>query len=204
MQINVISSNEIQEVDENTFNVAFPSSFIPTFPHQLSSLHFSKNDGVKVVFEIGNEESTATRQDTQQQILLFPYLKFLFLEEMEKMTHVWKCDNWNTFLFLQKQPPQSSFHNLITIIMLNCHKITYLFSPIMAKLFPNLENINILGCNGIEEVVSNRDDKSEEMTASTYTHTTTTTNFFPRLQSLHFEYLDSLKHIGGVHDESKF
>ncbi|KAJ0661416.1 putative leucine-rich repeat domain superfamily [Helianthus annuus] len=185
MQFNVTSNEEIQDVVENGFNVVFPSYLIPTFQHQLSYLSLSGR--VNVVFEMRNGEPE-TPQDTEQQILLFPHLKDLSLSQMETLTHVWKCDNWNKFSVLHKQ---SSFRSLTTIYMSRCDKIKYLFSPLMAKLLSNLKTIEISTCGGLEEVVSKRDDKDEEMATST------TTNVFPHLHFLKLRSLKNLKRIGG-------
>ncbi|MFS8008211.1 putative P-loop containing nucleoside triphosphate hydrolase, leucine-rich repeat domain superfamily [Helianthus anomalus] len=189
-EINVISKDEIPEDVENICNVAFPYYLIPTFPHHLSYLRLWTNERVKVVFEMRNGEPE-TPLDTQQHIVLLPYLKELHLTNMKRMTHVWKCDNWNKFSILQNQ---SSFHSLTTIWMQQCSRIKYLFSPQMAKLLSNLKNIEISRCAGIEEVVSKRDDKDEEMATSTVY---TTTILFPHLHSLTLGSLTNLKRIGG-------
>ncbi|CAI9270374.1 unnamed protein product [Lactuca saligna] len=112
---------------------------------------------------------------------------------MDNMSHVWKCSNWNKFFTLPKQQSESPFHNLTTIHMFSCRSIKYLFSPLMAELLSNLKNVKISGCDGIEEVVSNRDDEDEEMTTSTHA----TTTLFPQLDSLYLSSLDNLKCIGG-------
>ncbi|PWA88626.1 NB-ARC domains-containing protein [Artemisia annua] len=112
---------------------------------------------VEVVFEIQSPSTREPAHNTQQPLIL-PYLEELELKELERMSHVWKC-NWNEFLTLQKQQSQCSFHNLTTIEMEECHKLKYLFSPLMAKLLSNLKEIYIQSCDGIEEVVSNRDDE---------------------------------------------
>ncbi|GKE38229.1 hypothetical protein Tco_1461634 [Tanacetum coccineum] len=124
-----------------------------------------------------------------QQPLILPYLEELKLNHLERMSHVWKC-NWNEFLILQKPQSQSSFHNLTVF---------------MAKLLSNLNKIDIRSCDGIEEVVSNRDDED----ASIYSHTTTT--FFPHLDILELKKLRNFKCIGGgangistdIHDQLK-
>ncbi|KAL9999148.1 putative P-loop containing nucleoside triphosphate hydrolase, leucine-rich repeat domain superfamily [Helianthus debilis subsp. tardiflorus] len=194
-EFHVTSNEEIQEVVENSFNVVFPSYLIPTFQHQLSSLSLSGINRVNVVFEMRNgEPETPQDEDTEQQILLFPYLKDLRLSQMERLTHVWKCDNWNKFSILHNQ---SSFHNLTTIHMYGCNKIKYLFSPLMAKLLSNLKTIEITRCDCMEEVVSKRDDKDEEMATST------TTSLFPHLHSLTLRRLKKLKRIGGGGGKNK-
>ena len=176
---------------------------------------------VEVVFEIESPSSRelATTPQGNQPPLLLPYIKDLKLRNMERMSHVWKC-NWNKFLTSQKQPPQessSSFHNLTTIRLKRCKNIKYLFSPLMAKLLSNLKKIRIWECDVIEEVVSNRYDDDEELVASTCTNTST--NLFPHLDELWLSNLPSLNRIGGdsgakrgskeissttpIHDQSK-
>ncbi|KAJ0702077.1 putative P-loop containing nucleoside triphosphate hydrolase, leucine-rich repeat domain superfamily [Helianthus annuus] len=154
-------------------------------------------DGVDTVFGIesspaGGRELVTT---TNNQQPLLPNLQNLHLEGMHSISHVWKCSNWKKILILQNQ---SSFQNLTTIQIQRCKRIKYLFSPLMAKLLLNLKEIDIRWCEGMEEVVSNRDDKDEEMT-TTYT----TTTFFPHLHSLSFTHLNTLKRIGGgIHAKS--
>nr|GEU86430.1 resistance protein candidate RGC20 [Tanacetum cinerariifolium] len=182
--------------------VALPSYLLRTFQH-LRNLSLWDYKGVEVIFEITTPSSRESPHNTQQPPIL-PYLEKLKLEFMTRMSHVWKC-NRNEILILQKQLSQSSFDNLTTITMGWCNSIKYLFSPLMAKLLFNLKEIDIRHCDGIEEVVSNRDDED----ASIYSHTTTT--FFPHLDILDLKYLRNFKCIGGgaycisanIHDKHK-
>ncbi|MFS8006190.1 hypothetical protein Hanom_Chr14g01246321 [Helianthus anomalus] len=150
--------------------------------------------GVDAVFEMESSPAAGGRElvttTNNQQPLLLPNLQYLELQYMDSISHVWKCSsNWKTILILQNQ---SSFQNITTIQIWDCNRIKYLFSPLMAKLLLNLKKIDIGWCEGMEEVVSNRDDKDEEMT-TTYT----TTTFFPHLHSLSFNGLRNLKRFGG-------
>ncbi|MFS7986510.1 putative P-loop containing nucleoside triphosphate hydrolase, leucine-rich repeat domain superfamily [Helianthus anomalus] len=160
-------------------------------------------NGVDVVFRI---ENPSNRNDEQP---LLPNLVGLDFSVMKGMSHVWKYNSWNNFLDLQKQHQQSSFHNLTTIRMRDCKNVKYVFSSFMAKLFSNLNTVDISLCDDMEEVVSTKDDKDDaeykEMTTSTSTSTHTTTAFFPHLHLLSFEYLRNLKRIGGggVRDQFK-
>ncbi|KAF5767108.1 hypothetical protein HanXRQr2_Chr14g0620501 [Helianthus annuus] len=126
---------------------------------------------------------------TNNQQPLLPNLQYLELQYMDSISHVWKCSNWKKILILQKQ---FSFQNLTTIFILGCKRIKYLFSPLMAKLLLNLKKIDIVFCEGMEEVVSRREYKDEAMTT-----TNKTTTFFPHLHSLSFKGLTNLKRIGG-------
>ncbi|KAL4586175.1 hypothetical protein LXL04_010807 [Taraxacum kok-saghyz] len=185
-EISVISEVEISEVCSNIFDAKF--SF-----NQLEELSVTGCKYVEVMFEIGSSSSsndlTTTRHNHQP--LLLPYLKNLDLRNLERMSHVWKC-NWNRLVFPQNQS-QSSFHNLTTIRLENCHIIKYLFSPLMGKLLPNLKNVFIEKCAAIKEVVSNGHD---EMDTSISTHTNT--SCFPCLEELLLDGLPLLKSIDGV------
>ncbi|KAL8245648.1 hypothetical protein R6Q59_006864 [Mikania micrantha] len=169
--------------DDNNHTVAFPS--ILHF-HSLRDLRLSKCEGMEVVFEI----------DVNNQQPLLTNLQRLELHEMNDMSHVWKCNNWNKYLFIPPQRRYSTFHSLTSITINKCNRIKYLFSPLMVKLLSKLQKIKIHHCPDMEEVVSNRDDdddtNEEEMSS-----TSTTTTFFPHLQCLDFWDLTNLTRIGG-------
>ncbi|PWA48884.1 resistance protein candidate RGC2 [Artemisia annua] len=188
------NNNLVKNSQEEKIN-AFPSYLIRD-SHELRNLHLRNHKGVEVVFDI---ESPGSRgllraKDSNAQRLLYPYLKDLKLEELEMMTHVWKC-NWNEFLILPR--PDSSFHNLTTIVVERCKSITYLLSPLMAKLLYSLKKVHIKHCDGFEEVVSNRDDNDREMITPTTTRKSATA-LYPLLDSLTLSGLRNLKRIDGA------
>ncbi|XP_022008657.1 uncharacterized protein LOC110908060 isoform X1 [Helianthus annuus] len=189
-------SNVMQKQhDDNLSSIVFPGNLLHSF-HYLQRLDMMGYDGVEVVFEIESPSNGELVTTTNNQLLL-PNLQDLSVCHMERMTHVWKCNNWNKFLTLQKQ---SSFHNLTTISVAECPRIKYLFSPLMAKFLTNLKKVYITSCDGMEEIVSKRDDKDEdeEVTTPTYNY-----NLFPYLHSLGFYSLRNLKRIGGSCDDEK-
>ncbi|XP_023760079.1 uncharacterized protein LOC111908484 isoform X1 [Lactuca sativa] len=191
----LLEEETLQEVtDTNISNdvVLFPSSLIHSF-HSLRKVSLDKYEGVEVVFEIGSptsRELVTTHRNQQQPIL--PNLEELDLSYMDNMSHLWKC-NWNKFFTLPKQQSESPFHNLTIIHIRYCKNIKYLFSPLMAELLSNLKKVYIENCDGIEEVVSNRNDEDEGMTKSTRSSTT----LFPHLDSLTLRCMNNLKCIGG-------
>ncbi|CAI9271038.1 unnamed protein product [Lactuca saligna] len=187
--------NNLPGINNNISDAVFPSYLAHSF-HNLRGLSLSNWEGVpEVVFEIEIESpehgELVTAQDYQQRML--PYLENLDIIHLERMSHVWKC-NWNKFSILPKQHSESPFHNLTTIYLKECESIKYLFSPLMAKLFSNLKKLQIQDCDGIEEVVSNRDHKDEEKTTSASTQINTTV--YPCLDSLTLSFLPNLKCIG--------
>ncbi|CAI9270373.1 unnamed protein product [Lactuca saligna] len=163
--------------------------------HNLHKLKLEKYGGVEVVFEIESPTTSelVTTHHNQQPPIILPNLQELYVSDMDNMSHVWKCSNWNKFITLPKQQSESPFHNLTNISIYNCKSIKYLFSPLMAKFLSNLKKVEIELCYGIEEVVSNKDDKDEEMNTSTRTSTI----LFPQLDSLIIRYMKNLKCIGG-------
>ncbi|KAI3797144.1 hypothetical protein L1987_32397 [Smallanthus sonchifolius] len=209
---NLDSETEVRRRKEGHDNISiviFPSNLYMHSFHCLRALTIlGYNVKAKVVFEIESTPTTSSRDmvtaTNNQQPPLLPNLQVLELCCMDNMSHIWKCNNWNKFLIFQQQ---SSFLNLTTIKMWSCNSIKYLFSPLMAKLLSNLKTIDISDCDGMEEVVSNRDDKHEEEM------TTSTTTFFPHLHLLSFGDLVNLNRIGGgggksttsvIHDQFEF
>ncbi|KAI3518025.1 hypothetical protein L1887_06367 [Cichorium endivia] len=187
-EIEVLSKEEIPRVYDNGHDVAFPV-------YRLKRLEIFKCNGVDVVFEIENSSSRdlTTHQPKQPPVLVLPDLKELWLQDMERMTHVWKC-NWNQLVIPQNQS-QSSFRNLTNIFLFECHNIKYLFSPLMGTLLPNLKVVEIIDCDGIEEVVSNAYDENNEMDTSISTHKNIIS--FPHLEDLDLRNLPCLKIIDG-------
>ncbi|CAH1435315.1 unnamed protein product [Lactuca virosa] len=193
---NILSKEETSQVGDSISKIFRFSSCLANSFHNLRMLELRRYEGVEVVFEIESptsRELVTTHHNQQQPIL--PNLQELDLREMYNMSHVWKCRNWNKFFTLPKQQSESPFHNLTTINIMYCKSIKYLFSPLMGKLLSNLKTIYVAMCDGIEEVVSNRDDEDQEYTTSVFTNTSTT--MFPCLNSLSLNRLDSLKCIGG-------
>ncbi|KAJ9541951.1 hypothetical protein OSB04_028457 [Centaurea solstitialis] len=191
-EINVTSKEEVNQVGDTISNVVVPSYLIHNL-HHLGKISIENCTQVNVVFEIEITSSRKLETTTQQP------LKDLKLKNMECMSHVWKC-NWNTFLITHKQQLEESsslFHSLTTISLTRCKNIKYLFSPLMAKLFCNLKGVQIILCDVIEEVVSDRDDEDENERMSPFTSIDTSTNLFPHLDILYLKDLPNLKRIGG-------
>ncbi|KAL8245638.1 hypothetical protein R6Q59_006854 [Mikania micrantha] len=131
----VVSKESREEGDVNIHVVAFPSNL---YFHSLHHLSLSKCEGVEVVFEI----------DLNNQQPPLPNLQSLKIGEMDDMSQVWKCNNWNKYLLIS----YSSFHNLTSIEIYKCNKIKYLFSHLMAKPLSNLQKIKVDECRDMEEL----------------------------------------------------
>ncbi|CAI9293967.1 unnamed protein product [Lactuca saligna] len=189
-KLNIVQKEDTSRVINDISNVVIPMCHMHSF-RNLRSLELWGYEGVEAVFQIEGPQSRelVTTQNNQQ---LLPYLEELHMTFMERMSHVWKC-NWNNFLITQKTHLESPFNNLTTIHMIQCKSIKYLFSPLMAKLLSKLKKVEVSDCDGIEEIVYNRDDEEKTKTDST----NTSTSLFTHFDSLTLSGLNNLKHIGG-------
>ncbi|KAM0055059.1 putative AAA+ ATPase domain, P-loop containing nucleoside triphosphate hydrolase [Helianthus debilis subsp. tardiflorus] len=181
--------NVMSEVDDYIPDVTYPSSLLHTCPRlQHLKLWNDKSVG-EVLFDM--DSPTGSRQlATNQPPLLLPNLQSIGLSSLKKMSHVWKC-NWNTFLIRHHPPLQFPFQNLTDIRLGFCDKIKYVLSPLMAKYLSNLKSVNIYYCDGMEEVISRRDDENTTSASSSYQDIT----FFPHLDTLTLQGLSCLKCI---------
>ncbi|KAJ0734525.1 putative P-loop containing nucleoside triphosphate hydrolase, leucine-rich repeat domain superfamily [Helianthus annuus] len=185
------TQNMIRSDQESQIDVAYPS-YLLHMCHRLHRLALTCDERVeKVVFDM---DSPSSRQlaSIQPPPLLLPYLKVLKLRDLKQIRHVWKC-NWSKLLILQHQPLQFPFQNLTDIYLQSCHKLKYLFSPLMAKSLSKLKLVKINDCNGIEEVISSRDDEKGETSTSTSSHQNT--ELFPHFGTLEIGYMPCLKSI---------
>ncbi|KAD7478956.1 hypothetical protein E3N88_02092 [Mikania micrantha] len=188
---------EISEMDEDIINAC---TYTWATCHHLQKLELRNDKRVKeVLFEMDS---------THQQYL--PYgLEFLFLGGLHEMSHVWKCNNWKKNLIPQRQPAtlqlQLPFQNLTNISLDYCHRLKYLFSPIMVKYLSNLKSLFIHRCDGIEEIISSRDDaadanEEENVASSTSSHQISTTFLFPQLNVLSLQDLPCLRSFDDAGD----
>ncbi|KAL8228881.1 hypothetical protein R6Q57_013781 [Mikania cordata] len=146
---------DISEMDEYIINPNYHAcTYTWATCHRLQNISLRNDKRVKeVLFDM----------DSTHQHL--PYgLESLNLHGLFEMSHVWKCNNWNKFLIPQHQPAfqlQLPFQNLTNISLGYCHRLKYLFSPLMVKYLSNLKSLTIRKCDGIEEIISSRDDAAD-------------------------------------------
>ena len=79
-------------------------------------------------------------------------LRDLKLHVLPKMMHIWK-----------KGPERiMGFGNLRLLEVQECNSLTYLFSPSIAKLLVMLEEIEVMHCQKIEEILSGAREEGDE------------------------------------------
>ncbi|KAL8245967.1 hypothetical protein R6Q59_007183 [Mikania micrantha] len=196
MLINILLINGISKVDDDMSIVVFPSYHLTHAFSHIRKIDFRGIEGSEVLFEIETPSIIRKLVSPHQPPLpLLPYLEDLELWNMDTMSYVWKCKNWNKFFILHKHHPQSSFQNLTHVYLAECNGLKYLFSPLMFKFLSGLKTLVIGDCNGMEEVVSSRDD--DDVDVDDEALTTSTTTFFTCLDHLSLCDLPNLKQIGG-------
>ncbi|KAL8248398.1 hypothetical protein R6Q59_005266 [Mikania micrantha] len=147
---------DISEMDEDIINPNYHAcTYTWATCHHLQKLELRYDERVKeVLFEI----------DSSHQHL--PYVSSLYLRGLHEMSHVWKCNNWNKFLITQHQPAfqlQLPFQNLTNISLWSCHRLKYLFSPLMSgeelinacrsSLCQYPKKISIIDCDAISVLI---------------------------------------------------
>ena len=83
---------------------------------------------------------------------IFDQLRELVLMDLPKLVHIWK-----------KGPERIlGFGNLRLLKVWDCNSLTYLFSPLIAKLLVMLEKIEVSHCEKIEEILASAGEEEKE------------------------------------------
>ena len=99
-------------------------------------------------------------------------LRELDLSDLPKLKHIW-----------MKGPERiTGFGNLRFLAVWTCNSLTYLLSPSIAKLLVMLEDIKVINCEKIEEILERAREEEEEKKIS-----------FNKVKSILFKDLPKLK-----------
>ncbi|ESW06963.1 hypothetical protein PHAVU_010G091100 [Phaseolus vulgaris] len=137
---------------------AIPSNILP-YLRSLEELQVRGCNNVEVIFEMKAEEGTGTTF----------YLQKLTLQELPKLKDVWERNGKGT----------QSFQNLKVVNVSECEKLQTVFPLTLAKNLKKLDELQILLCHGLHEIV-----RKEEDTAAVFV--------FPCLSTLHLGDLPEL------------
>nr|GEU77896.1 hypothetical protein [Tanacetum cinerariifolium] len=178
----------------------FPSNPMPLFNH-LEELTVRECASIEVIFNIDMRCVGKTDKVSSSR------LRSIWLVGLGKLREVWRIKDAGNNLI-------HGFEAVESIRISRCERFEILITPATTSfdmralkevLISNCgreseskqdqEKVHLESCDGIEEVVSNRDDD-----ASIYSHTSTT-NFFPHLGILELKYLRNFKCIGGGANE---
>ena len=124
----------------------FPSHIIECLKN-LESIELINVPSPEVIFQL---EELNVEESHVASIL--DQLRMLLLYRLDNLMHIWK-----------KGPERIlGFGNMRFLNVDKCNSLTYLFSPSIAKLIVMLENIIVVDCEKIEEILSRAGEEEEE------------------------------------------
>ncbi|XP_050245319.1 putative disease resistance protein RGA4 isoform X2 [Quercus robur] len=146
----------------------FPSHIIECLKN-LEDITLFSLIKVEVVFQL---EELNVEESHMAPVL--DQLSGLDLRHLPKLMHIWK-----------KGPERIlGFGNMRFLNVVNCNSLTYLFSPSIAKLLVMLENITVVNCEKIEEILARAGEEEEEKDV-----------LFHKVNCIHLEGLPRLKYF---------
>nr|POE70241.1 putative disease resistance protein [Quercus suber] len=124
----------------------FPSNLIECLKN-LESVDLERCDSIEVIFQL---EELNVEESHVAPVL--DQLRELYLNDLPKLMHIWK-----------KGPKRIvGFGNLRLLKVENCNSLTNLFSPSIGKLLVMLEEIKVIRCKKIEELLAIAKEEEEE------------------------------------------
>ena len=124
----------------------FPSHIIECLQN-LESIELKYCHSLEVIFQL--KELYAERSHKAKVLV---QLRKLVLDNLPKLVHIWK-----------KGPERiMGFQNLRLLRIEKCSSLTYLFSPSIAKLLVRLEEIEVVDCENIEEILESAREEEKE------------------------------------------
>ena len=125
----------------------FPSNMIE-YLKNLEVIELEMCHSIEAIFQL---EELNVEENHVASVL--NQLRDLKLNVLPKMMHIWK-----------KGPERiMGFGNLRLLEVQECNSLTYLFSPSIAKLLVMLEEIQVIKCQKIEEILSGaREEEGDE------------------------------------------
>ena len=155
----------------------FPSHMIESL-RNLESIKLWRCDSLEVIFQL--EEPNAEESHVAS---VLDQLRELDLSYLPKLKHIW-----------MKGPERiTGFGNLRFLAVWACNSLTYLLSPSIAKLLVMLEDIKVINCEKIEEILERAREEEEEKEISFYKVKSILLMDLPKLKCFCNEKWPSLK-----------
>ncbi|CAN6696058.1 unnamed protein product [Malus baccata var. baccata] len=129
-------------------------------------------------FELIFQVKGTSHEESSHSIEVFNKLRFLRLYKLPSLMRVWETGTSQLMI------TGGSFGNLKSLHVVWCDHLKYLFSSSIAKLLASIEDIEVEGCNRIEEIVAAEEETDEIIT-------------LPKLNSIKLESLPNLKYFCG-------
>ncbi|GMY19510.1 probable disease resistance protein At4g27220 [Fagus crenata] len=124
----------------------FPSNMIECLKN-LEVIELEECHSIEAIFQL---EELNVEENHVASVL--NQLRDLKLNGLPKMMHIWKKGLERIM----------GFGNLRLLYVMACERLTYLFSPYIAKLLVMLEEIQVIDCEKIEEILTRAREEGEE------------------------------------------
>ncbi|KAM7461266.1 hypothetical protein LguiA_029387 [Lonicera macranthoides] len=118
------------------------------FLHKLQVLRVSNCESLEAVFDLKRYKHRGELTE-----VMLGQLETMQLSDLPKLTHIWR------------NVPKGSqgFDNLRSLVVTRCDSMKYLLLPSMAKMVANLQELKLVGCERMEEVIEMEDEESLEV-----------------------------------------
>ncbi|XP_065852398.1 uncharacterized protein [Euphorbia lathyris] len=167
-QVSLIKNTDV--ISHMEMNCAFSSKLlVKKRLENLKKLKIAFCDAIKVIFSC---------KDKHGAIGVLNSLKELELFGLRNLVHIW----------FQVPSETTAFWNLQLLVLVDCHNL-YLFSPGVANLLVQLQEVQISRCEKMEEIVLNENKRN----------CSTDKIIFHQLRALELQYMSSLRiFYGGI------
>ncbi|KAM7505255.1 hypothetical protein LguiB_004159 [Lonicera macranthoides] len=179
LQVALVDMETLKVHRLDNVTVFFPTSVLPQLEH-LEQLDIESCSSLEVVFDLqGLNANNEGRYELLASVLT--QLTDIDLYSLPKLRHIWKTG---------VHVIQGSFKNLSSLHLEHCDSLKHVFTPSMAKLLLELEEVEIVECENLEAIVA--EDDREEYRLELGRGGGITVNLFPQLTSLHLQGLRNL------------
>ncbi|CAA2987040.1 Hypothetical predicted protein [Olea europaea subsp. europaea] len=154
--------------------------------HKLTELRVEKLDDVYILFDFEYKKDDV-------EIIILGQLTSLALTSLPDLVHITRMVPKGIYIF----------ENLRHVLIGVCHNLRYLFSPSMANSLAALENLWVLGCKELEEIIGGQDEDGTSNTKIVEERTTSRI-VFPKLRNLGLLHLDRFRLLSSQNHEFVF
>jgi disease resistance protein RPS2 len=122
------------------------------------------------VFELGEADEGSSEEKE-----LLSSLKVLHLQRLPELKYIWKGPTRHI-----------SLQSLNFLVLKYLHKLTFIFTPLLAQSLPKLEILEIIECGELKHIIREEDGEREIIPQSPC---------FPELKNINISFCDKLEYV---------